>query len=83
MYFLFLCFKKVIEHAFVYDSHFSATKKSKLCGAIIDNRSYTPICIMEGKYIKIKAGLKNMLRKLFYVKCIMEFSFKVTAHDYP
>ena len=40
-------FKEVTQHAFVYDSHFSTKNKSELCGEIIDNRSYAPICVME------------------------------------
>ena len=38
---------------------------------------------MEKKYRKRKAALKDMLRKLFNGKCIVEFAFKVTAHDSP
>ena len=57
--------KKITQHAFFYDSHFSKKEKSERCGAIIDYRSYSPICVMEGKDIKRKAALKNMLRKIF------------------
>ena len=46
-------FKEVTKHAFVYDSHFSTKEKSKLYKAVIDNRSYAPICVMEEKDIKI------------------------------
>ena len=65
MYCLFLCFEKITQHAFFYDSHFLTKDKSECCGAIIDYKSYSPICVMEGKEIKIKAALKNMLKKLF------------------
>ena len=83
MYCIFLCSEKVTKHAFVYDSNFSTKEKSKLCGAIIDNISYAPICILEEKDRKSKAELKNMLRKFFGGNFIVEFSFKVTAHDSP
>ena len=39
-------FLKVTQHAFIYDSHFSERKNSECCGAIIDNRSYAPICVL-------------------------------------
>ena len=81
MYFLFPCFEKYTQHSFVYDSHFSKKEKSKFCGATIDNRSYAPIWVMEKKYRKIKAAMKNMIRKLFDGNCIVEFVFKVTAYD--
>ena len=54
--------KIVTQHEFIYDGHFAAKDNSKWCGTIIDNRSYAPICVLEGKDIKIKAALKNMLR---------------------
>ena len=83
MYCLLLFFEKITQHTFVYASHFSTKEKSKFCGAIIDTRSYAPICVLEEKDRERKAALNNMLRKLFDGKCIVEFSFKVTAHDYP
>ena len=55
MYCLFLCF----------ENNHTTKEKSEHCGAIIDDRSYSPICVMEEKYIKRKAALKNMLRKIF------------------
>ena len=39
--------KQFTQHAFVYDSHFSTKEKIECCGAIIDNRSYSPICVLE------------------------------------
>ena len=75
--------KKFTQHSFVYDSHFSTKDKSKCCDATIDNISYAPIYILEGKYRKSKDSLKNILRKFFDGNCIMDFTFKVTAHDYP
>ena len=82
MYCLFLCFEKFTQHAFVNDSHFSIKDKNECCGPIVDHISYAPICVMEGNYRKRKAALKYMIRKFFGGKCIVEFAFKVTAHDY-
>ena len=81
MYCLYLNFEKVTQHAFVYDSHFSTKEGRGCCDAIIDNRSYAPIYILERKYIISKGALKNILRKFFDDNCIVEFSFKVTAHE--
>ena len=60
---------------------FQTLDKSECCGAIIDNRSYATICVLEEKFRKIKSALKNMLRKFFEGTCIVEYAFKVTA-DY-
>ena len=49
-------------NSFVYDSNFSQLEKSECCGAIIDNRSYAPICVLEKKYRKSKHKMKNMIR---------------------
>ena len=37
------------KHAFVYDSNFKPLHQSKGCGALIDNRSDAPICVLEDK----------------------------------
>ena len=42
--------KEFTEHAFVYNSYFSIKVKSACRGAIIDNRRYSLICVLEGKY---------------------------------
>ena len=42
--------KQHTQHVFVYDSYFSTKVKSACRGAIIDNRTYAPICVLEGKY---------------------------------
>ena len=39
--------KEFTEHAFVYDSYFSTKINSACRGAIIDNRRYSPICVVE------------------------------------
>ena len=57
--------KQYTKHAFVYDSYFSTKENSAFRGAIIDNRTYAPICVLEEKDRKSKATLKNMLRNLF------------------
>ena len=75
-------FKEITQHAFVYDSHFSTKEKSEYCGAIINNISYAPICVLEEKDRKIKGALNNMPRKLFDGTSIVYFAFKVTANDY-
>ena len=48
-----------------------------------ENRTYAPICILEGKYRKSKATLKNMLRDFFEGTCIVKYAFKVTSQDSP
>ena len=72
--------KKFTQHAFVYDGHFSTKYNSACCGAIIDNRSYSPICVLEEKDIKSKHTLKNMLRNFLEGTCIVKYEFKVTSH---
>ena len=47
-------FKEVTQHTFIYNINFSAKENSECCGAIIDNRSYAPICLLEEKYRKSK-----------------------------
>ena len=42
-------FKKYTSHEFVYDSYFAQLEKSVFCGAIIDKKSYAPICVLEEK----------------------------------
>ena len=39
--------KTTILHAFVYDIHFLQLKKSEWYVAIIDNRSYAPISVLD------------------------------------
>ena len=75
--------KQCTQHAFVHDSHFSTKDNSKCCGAIIDNISYAPICVLEEKYIKSKRTLKNMIRTFFKGTCIVKYALKVTSHNSP
>ena len=42
--------KECAQHAFFYDSYFTTTGNSACHGAIIDNRRYSPICVLEEKY---------------------------------
>ena len=42
--------KKHTQHAFVYDRYFSTKVKSAWRGAIIDNKTYAPICILDKIY---------------------------------
>ena len=71
------------QHAFVNDTYFSTKVKSACRGAIIDNITYAPICVLEEKYRSNKNTLKNMLRKCFEGTCIVNYAFKVTSHDSP
>ena len=45
--------KQFTQHAFFHDSHFSTKEKSEFYGAIIDNISYSPICVPKEKDIKV------------------------------
>ena len=62
-------FKIYTSHVFVYDSYFAQLEKSEFCGAIIEIRSYAPICVLEEKYRKSKTTLNNVInffkRKLY------------------
>ena len=49
------------SHAFVYDSNFAQLYKSEYCGAIIDNRYYAPICVLEEKDRKRQYAFKMCL----------------------
>ena len=69
------------QHAFVYDSYFTTKINSACQGAIIDNKIYAPICVLEGKYRKTTTKLKNMLRKFFEGTCMVEYSFKITSRE--
>ena len=71
------------QHTFVYDIYFLTKVKSACRGAIIDNRTYAPICVMEEKYRSTKDTLNNMLRKFLEGTCIVKFAFKVNSHDSP
>ena len=85
--YVFICYvysnilKEFTQHAFVYDSYFSTKVKSTCRGAIIDNRRYAPICVLEVKDRETKNTLKNMLRNFFQGTCIVKYTFKVTSRD--
>ena len=83
MYCLFQGFKTAHTTRICLWQLFSAKVKSVCHGAIIDNRTYAPICVLEKKDRSNKDTLKNMLRKLFEVTCIVKYVFKVTSHDSP
>ena len=53
--------KQCTQHAFFYDSNFSTKENSECCGAIVDNISHAPICVLEKKKSKSKHTLKKML----------------------
>ena len=83
LYYLYLNFEKFTQQEFFQDSNFSTKEKSECCGTIIDNISYSPICVLEKKDIRSKGALKNILMEFIDGNCIVEFALKVTAHDYP
>ena len=76
-------FKQHTQHAFFNDSHFLTTEKSACRGAIIDNRTYAPISVLEGKDRTSKATLNNVLSNLSGGTCIVKYAFKFTSHDPP
>ena len=51
--------KEFTEHAFVYDSYFSTKINSACRGTIIDNRRYSPICVLEEKYRETKSKIEE------------------------
>ena len=57
--------KKFTLYVFVYYNHFWIKDNSECCGAIIYNRSYAPICVLEVKDRKSKHTLNHMLRNFF------------------
>ena len=69
------------QHAFVYDIYFTTKVKSAFQGAIIDNRRYAPICVLEVKDRKTTTKLNNMLRKFFEGTCMVEYAFNITSRD--
>ena len=75
--------KQHTQHAIFYDSYFSTKVKSACRGAIIDNITYAPICVLEKKDRIIKDTLKNMLWNLFQGTCVVKYAFKVTSRDSP
>ena len=73
--------KQWTQHTFVYDSYFTKKLKSAFHGAIINNRRYAPICVMEEKDRETKNKLKIMIRKFFVGTCIVRYAFKITSRD--
>ena len=62
-----------------YDSYFTITENSACKGAIIDNRGYAPIYVLEEKYRKTTTKLKIVLRNFFEGNCIVTYAFKITS----
>ena len=73
--------KEHTAHAFVYDSYFRRTGNNGCQGAIIDNRRYAPICVLEKKDRESTSKLKNMLRNLFEGKCKVMYAYKIASHE--
>ena len=59
------------KHALIYDSHFKHLHEPKGCGAIIDNRSDSPICVMGDNDIETNIYLKHALKFSFGEMCIV------------
>ena len=73
--------KEWTQHTFVYDSYFTTTGNSACHGAIIDNRRYSPICVLEEKDITTITKLKIMLSNFFEGTCSVKYAFKITSRD--
>ena len=50
------------KHAFFFDSHFKTLHLSNCCGALIDNRSDAPICVLEDKYREKNLNFRHTLK---------------------
>ena len=57
--------KTTTSHSIVYYSHLSQKQISVCCGAIIDNISHAPICVLQKIYRKTKNALNNVLNIFF------------------
>ena len=76
--------KNHTQHAFVYESYSSKKVKSAFWGAIIDNRTYEPICVLEGKYRETKKNWRICLGNYFKACALWIFHSKLlhmTLHD--
>ena len=73
--------KECTQHAFVYDSYFTTTWNNACQGAIIDNRRYALIYLLEEKDITSIKKLKIMLRNFFEGTCTVKYAFKITSRD--
>ena len=69
------------QHAFLYDSYFTTTGNNGCQGAIIDNRRYAPICVLDEKDRETTKELKNMLRNFFEGTCDVKDAIKITSRD--
>ena len=77
---LFYDITKKTPHAFVYDSNFPQKEMIECCGAIIDNISHAPICVLEEKYRKTKNSLNTVL-KILIGRFNVEFVYKVNTNE--
>ena len=73
--------KQWARHALVYDSYFTTKVNSACHGAIIGNRRYAPICVLEEKDRETKNKLKIMLRNFFQGTCTVKYAFKINSRD--
>ena len=72
--------EKYTSHEFLYDSNFAQLYKSECYGAIVDDRYYAPIFVLEEEKRTSKTTLKNVRRKSFEGIFIVDYEFKVTAN---
>ena len=84
--FIFTCNVQSVEynywtkHAFVYDSHFKSLHQAKYCGVLLDNRSDTPICVLEKKGRELKKKLDDALKEFFGGKCHVENVYRINPY---
>ena len=62
-----------ISHAFVYERHLKQLGEKNYCGALIDNRKSSPICVLDENERESKQNLKN-LEKSFVVSVLCNLS---------
>ena len=66
------------KKAFVYDSHFKPLHQSKCCGALIYNRSDSPICVLKDKDRETNKNLGHSLKHFLVGQCTVEYVYKIT-----
>ena len=73
--------KEYTQHDFVFDSYFTETGNNACQGAIIDNRRYAQISVLEEEDRTTITKLKIMLRNFFEGTCSVKYAFKITSRD--
>ena len=62
---------------FLNDSHLKPLHQSKCCEDLIDDRSDTPIFVLEDKYREKNLILRYALREFFGGLCHVEYVYKI------